>query len=472
MKKKLIYALSFAMLIGVTSCNKLEDFGDTNNNPLATTKPNPAALLTGSLRSLPNWTADRRPGWYAQYFTETQYPGGSLYALPQIAHAGNYNGILFDLQNVENLNVNKNMTNVANVAKQFIFWQMTDRWGDLPYSEALKGQEVPSPKYDTQEVIYKGMIKALTDANASFDASAIQGDIIYGGNVASWKRAINSLRMLMSIQLSKKYPTASGYAATEFKAALADAGGYIATNAQNMKLVYAAPNFKNLMWGWYDGRGDDGESKTVTDLLTTLGDARINPFGGSSHTGGAATSNVGVPYGLSEANVRIFVSATPNWARILRGDLRVEGSPIYLVTAAQTALARAEAANLGWTTENLNSVYEQGIALSHEQWGLAAPGPSYLTHPDVVLGTDNVKKIATQQWIASYTDGHMGWNIWRKTGFPVLTPAPAATNVTKQIVRRYTYATAEYTSNNANVKAAADRIPGGDTQDSKVWWDQ
>lgn len=472
MKNKFIYAASVSLVLGMTSCNKLKDFGDTNVNPAATTVPSAPALLTNSLVGFGGWVTDRQPARYAQYITETQYPGQSLYSLPQAAFTGTYSGSLYDLQNIINLNVNKNMTAVAKIAQQFLFWQITDRWGDIPYSEALKGIENGSPKYDTQEAIYKGMIKALTDAVASFDNSTISGDVFYNGDVSSWKRMANSLRMLMAVQLSKKYPGASDYAATEFKAALADAGGYIATNAQNFKLVYAAPNYKNPIWGWYNGRADDGESKTMTDLLSSLGDGRINPFGGDSHTGGTGSSSVGNPYGASEANARKFVNDNPNWARVLRGDLRTEGSPVYVITAAQVALARAEAANLGWTSENVNTVYQQGIRLSFEQWGLPAPDAGYFGQDAVALGTDNVKKIATQQWIASYPDGHMGWNVWRKTGFPTLVPAPAATNVSKQIVRRYTYAAAEYTNNKVNVQPAADRIPGGDTQDSKVWWDQ
>ena len=143
-----------------------------------------------------------------------------------------------------------------------------------------------------------------------------------------------------------------------------------------------------------------------------------------------------------------------------------------MITAAQIALARAEAANLGWTTESVSDVYKQGITLSFTQWDLPAPSVGYLNSADIALGTDNVKKIATQQWIASYPDGHMGWNVWRKTGFPVLTPAPDAVNTSKQIVRRFTYAASEYTNNPELVKEAVDRLPGGDKQDSKVWWDQ
>lgn len=474
MKKKLIYVASLFTVLGLASCDKFSDFGDTNVNPAVTTEPNASALLTSSLAGLgANWVTERRTAYYAQYITETQYPGTSLNNVSTTSgFSGNYSGALYDLQNIQNLNVSKNMNNVAKIVQQFIFWQMTDRWGDLPYSEALKGQEIQTPKYDTQEAIYKGMIKALTDANAAFDGSAISGDIIFNGNVDGWKRTANSLRMLMSLQLSKKYPGASDYAATEFKAALAAAGGYITTNAQNFQINYAAPNYKNPIWGYYNGRADDGESKTMTDMLTSLSDTRINPFGGDSHTGGFGSSDIGNPYGATEANARLFVSNNPRWARVLRGDLRQENSPVYVISAAQVTLARAEAANLGWTTENASAVYQQGITLSHQQWGLAAPTATYFAQDDVALGTDNVKKIATQQWIASYPDGHMGWNIWRRTGFPALVAGPGATNTTKAIPRRYQYPQSEFTNYPLIVKVAVDRLPGGNTQETRVWWDQ
>jgi len=65
------------------------------------------------------------------------------------------------------------------------------------------------------------------------------------------------------------------------------------------------------------------------------------------------------------------------------------------------------------------------------------------------------------------------WNIWRKSGFPTLTPAPNATNTSGQIPRRYTYANSEYTSNTTNINAAVALLPGGlDSQDAKIWWDQ
>lgn len=476
MKKKLIYTLSALIFIGIAGCKKLEDFGETNDNPAATTKANSAALLTNSLQTLASMATERTQGWYAQYFSETQYSSLSLYAANAPAFTGTYSGPLYDLQNIQLENTSNNMNQVAKIVQQYIFWNLTDRFGDIPYSQSLKGLEFPTPKYDTQEEIYKGILTTLTTSVAAMDGSVIAGDIVYGNNAASWKRFANSLRMLVSLQLSKRYPSATGYAATEFKAALSDANGYITTNDQNCKLVFTK-DYQNEIWKWYNGRKDDAESKTMTDLLTSLGDSRINPFGGSSEVVGAnGTSSIGVPYGVVRATAEAFTAANPTWARVLRGDLRTDVSPVYVITAGQVALARAEAANLGWTTEVLATVYAQGIALSHQQWGLSAPDATYLANASVAVGAvgaaNNIRNISVQRYIASYPDGHQGWNIWRKTGFPTLTPAPDAVNSSKQIPRRYMYSTTEYSNNGVNVREAVARLAGGDTMDARIWWDQ
>lgn len=476
MKKKILYAFIALSTLTATSCSKLEDFGVTNENPAATTKPIIAALLTNAEASIGGYSALTRPGLYSQYFSETQYTEVSLYSSPQLAFAGEYSGVLNDLQNIIVQGSNNNMSTVAKILKQYVFWTITDRWGDVPYSEALT-VGITQPKYDKQEDIYKGMIAALKAAVNEFDGSLITGDVINNGNVDLWKRTANSMRMLMAIQLSKRYPAASGYAATEFKAALSDPAGYISTNAQNFVVVYPGGNYKNNFWLLYDGRKDYAESKTMTDLMGSLGDNRQSVFGGASEVSGTtSSSSVGMPYGITRAKAEAFTGANPTWARVLRGDYRTETSPMYLITAAQVALARAEAADYGWTTEVLSTVYANGVALSFQQWGVTMPA-NYLTQGGVAVsaaqGTGaNFKNISIQRFIASYPDGLKGWNIWRKSGFPVLTPAPDATNSSKQIPRRYTYSSAEYSSNGDNVKAAVAGITGGDTQDARVWWDQ
>lgn len=464
MKKfRLIFIIPVAIL--AFGCSKLNDFGTTNVNPNASTSPNVGALLTNVQSNIGNLAALTRPGLYAQYFSETQYTDVSLYSLPQLNFSGEYAGNLYDLQNIINQNVSNNQSAVARILMQYIFWTLTDRWGDIPYSEALTGNA--TPKYDRQEDVYKGMISTLTSAVDQFDASSpITGDIIYNGNVSNWRKLANTLRMAMALRLSKVYPSPSGYAATEFKSAISHPAGVITNNAENFTVRYPGGNFQNPWFATYNGRRDFGESAPMVSLLTSFNDPRQQAFG---------TSDIGVPYGVVRAKAEAFTGANSNWARILRDDLRQDNSPLVIYSAAQATLARAEAADYGWTTENLTTLYQNGITLSFLQWGLGAPAASYFSQTGVALtapaGTGaNLRQIAIQRYIASYPNGLEGWSIWRKTGYPQLTPAPDAATTTG-IPRRYTYGQNEYATNNAATKVAADAM-GGDQPNTRVWWDK
>lgn len=482
-KKQYMLAGAAALLLTATSCKKLADY---NNNVNATTKAPASALLTNVESSIGGYAFSTTPGYYCQYFSQTQYTSESTYSLPTYSFSSVYSSYLMDLQDIINNSGNNNMNQVAKILQSYFFWYITDCVGDVPYSTALKGGN-GNNAYDTQEAIYKGMIESLKAASAAFDnTTVITGDVIYSGTTASWKRTANSMRMLMALRLSKRYPNASDYAATEFAAAMNDAAGYISTNDQNFKVVYpGTAGFKNPIWNGYNGRKDNGESTTMTNLLSSLNDGRLDPFGGYTEATSTSdpanwnkTSSLGFPYGLTQNDASTFQGNNATWARILRGDLRVESSPIYLITASQIYLAMAEAADRGWiSASGLNTYYTTGITLSYQQWGLSAPAASYFTQSGVALsaaaGTAaNLKNIATQRYLATYPDGMQGWNEWRRTGYPVLTPAPAASNTGGQIPRRYVYGTTEYSSNPDNTKAAAALIPGGDTQDSRIWWDR
>lgn len=470
MKKIYLYTLAGAFTFLGAGCNKLKDFGDVNNNPAATVTPIPSALLSNVEAGLGGYASTGTEaisgGQYAQYFTETQYSGTSLYNLPQNSFTGNYAGNLNNLQLIINQNPNKNMVNVAKILQQYIFWIVTDSWGDVPYSEALKGSSNILPKYDTQQDIYKGIISTLTAAINSFDSSAISGDIIYGGDVASWKRMANSLKLLVAVQMSKTSETSIASAAAKE----AVASGVIVSTDQNFILKYPGGTYKSAWWNLYNGRKDFAESKTLTDYTKSTSDPRQAAFGGESEqAGNVTTSDIGVPYGLARLAVTAFTDANPKWARVLRGDFRLENGSVTLITASEVWLARAEGVTLGWITgETVANDFQTGIGESFVQWGLtSAAGKTFAQG----LGTPNIQLISTQRWVASYPDGHMAWDTWRKSGYPVLTPAPDATNSSKQIVRRFVYATSEYNTNGKNVAAAVARLSGGDSQDSRVWWD-
>jgi hypothetical protein len=156
----------------------------------------------------------------------------------------------------------------------------------------------------------------------------------------------------------------------------------------------------------------------------------------------------------------------------MRADKRKFDSPIIVTSAAEVLLAVTEGMSIGWTAGDVAGTYKTGITKSFEQWGVDAPSASYFAQGGVAF---SAKNLAIQQWLAAYPDGHMGWDIWRKTGFPVLVPAVGHSNTSGLIIRRFVYTSAEAQTNGVNLKAAIARetgkAPGTDSPDNAVWWD-
>lgn len=484
MKHMFKYTFASALLLGALalgpSCKKV-DFGTLNNNPNQTTEPITSALLTNALSVIGNRTWDgggitTLGGLYCQYFSETQYTDASRYTRTTNNWDGYYAGVMYDLQNIINYNSdeatkakaalngsNANQIAVATILLQYHYWLLTDTWGDLPYSQALKGSGVIP--YDSQESVYTGMLTALKNAVAGFDNGlGPKGDILYGGDVAKWKRFGNSLRMLIALRLSKANPSLGK---TEYAAALADPGGIIDANSYNAALVYPGGNYLNSFYSYYNvtKRDDYSVSKTMLDYLNAKGDLRNTIFG---------TSTVGFPYGLPRDQAVAFANSNTNYSRLMAKSAATATSPIPVITAAHVYLARAEAANLGWSSEDVNTMYTKGIGASWAEWGIndATALNGYLSNTDVDLtGGEAARKIATQQWIAWYPNGWQGWSVWRKTGYPALTPAPGQTT----IPRRLSYGVNEPQLNPGNYAPAAAKYTGADGENSqfaRMYWDK
>ncbi len=463
-------------LVTAPSCEKV-DFGSMNQNPNLTTAPITSALLANSLSAMGNRTWDAGgvvtiAGMYGQYFSETQYTDVSRYAAQNLNWDGFYNGVLYDLQNIINYNTdpatapiaapngsNKNQIAVARILKAYNYWILTDLWGDLPYFGALKG--VGLVPYDTQESIYTDLLKELKAANAGFDAGlGPKGDILFNSDVSKWKRFANSLRALISLRMSKANPTLGR---TEFASAISDPGGIIASNADNAQLSYPGGNYLNPFYNYYvvTKRDDFGVAKTLLDYMNARGDQRNRVVG---------TSTIGFPYGLTRDQAVAFGNSNTGFARVMNASVAQDKSPVPIITAAHMFLARAEAAQLGWTTENVATMYANGVTASWEQWGLATGTAlsDYLANADVSLaGGEQAKKIATQQWLAWYPNGLQGWSVWRKTGFPALTLPSGQT----QVPRRLSYGSNEPQLNGANFATAAARY-NSNSMFARMWWDK
>ncbi len=388
---------------------------------------------------------------------------------------------MYDLVNIIKLNTdpetaakalangsNANQIATARILKAWWFLRVTDLWGDIPYFQALNfNGQIP---YDKQQDIYTDLFKELKAAIAQFDGGAtVKGDILLDGNITAWKKFANSLRMIMALRLSS-VDAVKGK--TEFLDAMGASGGYLSTNADDIQLVYPGGNYSSVFYTYYNLtlRSDYAISKTVSDFMNPSGDRRINAWG---------SSTVGFTYGLERNDAIAFASANPNWARIMNPSIRTATQPMPIITSSQITLARAEAAQRGWTAESVTNLYKAGIEQNWRLWGVydATAINAYMLYSSVALtaGTE-LTKIITQRWLAAFPDGLEAWNITRSTGLPVLTPAPgtvAPAGTSKIIPIRMGISQSHFDLNTTNTNAVADLYKIGGEKDSqygKMWW--
>ena len=94
---------------------------------------------------------------------------------------------------------------IAKVLKAYAVGTLVDDFGDIPYSEAVKGIEVPNPKVDGGASVYAAVIAILDDAIVDFGKTGAKPatDIFYGGSAANWIAAANTMKLKFLMQTRK-----------------------------------------------------------------------------------------------------------------------------------------------------------------------------------------------------------------------------------------------------------------------------
>jgi hypothetical protein len=464
-----IYTL-LSVVVLLASCKKFD--GSMNIDPNNPTKASGTQLIANAQRSLPDMSSSPFGVHYPQHLSNTSFTDNSRYTTINFNFSGWYTGPLMDLETVltSPLDANEgpvvNQIAVAKILKAYFIWHITDRWGDVPYSEALKGKLNFTPKYDKQKDIYDSLFKLLDDANAAIVTGNIKNDIMYGGDIGKWKRFGNTIHMLMALRLSKVDP-AKGSA--EFNKAVTN--GVMANNTDNFAYNHLADAANENFW--YNqftrlGRNWYAVSKPMVDYMLPLNDPRLPVFANKNTAG----NYVGLPYGLPGSTTVVI-----NNFSLLGSGIRLQNSPVSLVTYAQALFARAEAAKLGWiagadVTAKTN--YDLAIQNSILQWtGSTTTVAAYAAQVGVVYDPVNaIQQIATQRWVHLFLHGYEAWAEWRRVGYPVLIAAPGANG--DRIPRREGYPLIEQSNNTANYNAAVASFPygGSDDLNTRVWWDK
>ncbi|MES1216095.1 MAG: SusD/RagB family nutrient-binding outer membrane lipoprotein [Bacteroidota bacterium] len=393
---------------------------------------------------------------------------------------------------------------VAKIWKVYIFMPMTDDFGPIPYTEVGNGQDVVN--YDSQEAIYTDFFKILTEASTvlsqNMDKEAFAtGDVIYSGNLAKWLKLANSLRLRAAIRISKVKPDV---AKTEAEAAIAAAGGMITTNADNAAMVPTPPNYLNPL-GVISEWGEFRMSASMESLLKGYQDPRMQAYFAPAKNTGLYK---GIRNGLSILQMAEDFNGIDNNSNVVpRFQNAADGTePHTLYVAAETWFNMAEAALNGWNVGAFTAkqCYENGIAASLDQWGVASgaaayiagttlpqaftgptPDPSGYTHAPVSTipvafgATPDIQReqIGTQKWLSLYPSmSPEAWAEYRRTGFPKLFPRinnenpDASTDPAS--VKRLIYPPDEQTINAGGYQTGLQLLGGPDKSSTKLWWNQ
>jgi hypothetical protein len=456
--KKLILSITVIAFL-VSSCEIASFDDDINNNPNLPSKAEPTQLIANAMLSLPSLSSSPQGEYNAQYLSEIIYIDDSLYPESTTSFYWLYQGPLINLQTaIENTN-DANEAAVAKILKAYYFWHMTDRWGDIPYSEALNGTEDFTPAYDTQQEIYENLFALLKEARDQLEVgSGLSNDIIYDGDIEKWRKFGNTVRMLMALRLSEVDET---WAEEEFTNAMDD--GIMTSNDDNFVFQHLA-NENNENY-WYDqivrqSRVWWGIPVRIIDMMEPNNDPRLSVYAEQAANTGDYT---GLPYGTPN-------SVEADDYSLLGTDIYQQDAPVYLVTYAQAKFALAEAAERDWTTDTPATHYNEAIEASIMQWTGSDTGvQSYLNEPDVVYDPNNgIEMISEQRYLHLFMHGYEAWAEYRRTGFPDNMVNPQG----RDVPLRQAYTSDEELNNTENYQEAVDRQFNGDNSIyGRLWWD-
>jgi len=482
--------LAYAMLLA--SC-KPGDFGTLNYDQTKVTRVPASALLTNAIQiTLPLTTfGPLESNSYVQYMANAT--SIAEYNLINFAWSSSwdlkakmYDGPLNNLQTIINMNnegdpmtesggSKDNQLAVARILKAYYFWTLTDRYGDIPYSEALKGDANYTPKYDAQKDIYYDLFKELKEAANQINGSqqGVTGDFLFKGDMNKWKIFANTCRMMMALRLIKN-DFEKGK--TEFNDALT--GGVLTSNAENVIYNYVAndPNNYNPWYQAYTVESANGTAiaNTLVDFMSNQNDPRLPVYGEdlSGHV-------IGAPYGIRQVSV-VGSFSRPGRSGCTASScpdnfFRSAGAPSSIFTYAQVLFTLAEAAKVGYITGGdvaAETYYANAIKASFEYYGVydAVGYASFMAQPDVVYEAANgLKQIMSQKWVHLFLNGQEAWADWRRTGYPEL--VPAANGAIATIPRRMGYPADESGVNPGGYKEAVQR-QGPDDLTTRMWWDK
>lgn len=476
---------SFLGLLLLQGCSKFDEINDNPNQPsivrsdlllnnIAYTAFGEDADLANSTGSYSTFVGGDMGGCWGQHLSKVQYNDEERY-LPRVGVVQDFwetyyedvcndSRKMYELAGAEN---NKAVQGAARVLEAYGFSVLTDCYGDIPFSEALKSSDgIFKPTYDAQEDVYVGILALLDEANTllatgegSIPASS---DKVYGGNILKWQKFANSLKVRCLMRVSGKASSKINVASQ--LADIVNSRPIFTSNADEAKFAMGAaqpaanPFYETVVFG---SRAEWKVNSVLVDMMVNTNDPRLPIYAEKASDG----TYRGKPSGFKNLPSAAYgyknISAIG--AKFLKPD-----APGFFMSYAELCFFLAEARFRGLiSTGSAEDYYVEGIRASLSSHGISSADIATYTAIVAYDPANALKQIGEQKWLSLFGQGIETWTEWRRTKVPALTAAAEA--VLTEIPSRYQYPTTEQSLNKANYDAAIAR-QGADLLTTKLWW--
>jgi hypothetical protein len=419
--------------------------------------------------------------------------------------------------------VHRNQKAMVDIMQVLNAHYVVDVFGGIPYSDAFKAFDFEDqnflPAYDTQQEVYSAMLSQLESAADALSEDANQenfsSDLWFSNNIVKWRKLANALRLRLAMRISDVDESTARGVISDI---LDNPSDLISSNDDNLVFRYEGSIFNSPLYEQTRSfMHETAGAKNFVEFLENTGDPRLRIFFNQASEGARAGSHVGIPVSPDDRNAAgLFApGSTKDYnSEYSRGHAQAwfnQKFPEIVINYAEVLLLRAEIAQKGWSSEDAQQLYEDGITASIEFYSsiykeaiplgdTKNPDSSadkeegvdlssldvssdeiaaLLASPEVQYNPENAaNQIGIQQWVNHHRNPRELLSNFRRTDIPNATSTPTWENIVVEgvtipatnIPKRLTYPATEYASNTSNVEAFVSQ-QGADVETTRLWWD-
>lgn len=515
--KKIFQIFTLVLVVGsMTACKK--SFDSLAADPNRATSVPANLILNNVLLDFTEEAFNSTQRWNQYYVCNYAYYGNQEYNWTGYSYNG-YN-MLKNIAQME-AEASKSVpapnpyTAIGKFLKAYYLYDLTMHLGDIPVSEALKGLDNVTPKYDSQKQVFQQILTYLEQANSEMATLkstnyVLSSDFYYNNDLSKWQKAVNAFKLRVLIQLSAKESDTDLAIKTKFAETIGNPSKYplFTSDADNLAFTY------NSQYNKYstnpDNFGFDATRYNMSSIylgnLTTLKDPRtffVAEPAAALVTAGKAPNSYDAFVGAGSGEDLATMSANANLGKYSfinrkRYYQTYTAEKTNQIGYQEMCFNIAEAAHRGWITgQNAETWYQNGIKASHAFYGIKdgantvtfqKPGGTLTESVNYTIdfsyadyyaqssvkyagaGTTGLNQILLQKYLAMYQNsGPEGYYNWRRTGVPTFHVGPGTGN-SQRVALRFQYPSAERAVNKTNVEAAiVSQFGGSDDINAKMW---